>query len=326
LIKRILLFALLQILFCRTVLGQQQPDYSNYQQQILVAEKLIAQERFADALRFYDTLISTYDFIFLRDYKIATQLALKLNQTEKAQHYLRESISAGWEMKQIRKNKFLDPLRSEESFASIKKDYSKLRAEYRSGLNPSLRKRVKKMASQDQWKALGALFTFSAKAQDRYAERKFAPHSERQIAQLNEILNSYGYPGEQLIGNDTWMSTILSHHNSISREYAERDTLYPALKPRLTEALNKGQVSPFELAIIDDWYLTVKSGWSGSEGYGILAPPGIQSLPNFNELRKQIHLRAIEVRNRLVEVEQKTGMDFYLPGGSWIKGKIEIKE
>jgi hypothetical protein len=308
---------MLQILFCRTVFGQQQ---------ILVAEKLIAQERFADALRFYDTLIGTYDFVFLRDYKIATQLALKLNQKEKAQNYLRRSISGGWEMKQIRKNKFLAPLRSDEGFAGIKKDYSKLRAEYKSGLNPSLRKRVKKMASKDQWKALGALFTFSAKGQDRYAERKFAPHSERQMAQLNEILNSYGYPGEQLIGNDTWMSTILSHHNSISKDYNSKDTIYPALKPQLIEALNKGTISPFELALVDDWYLKVKSGWSGSEGYGILDRPGMQSLPNFNELRKQFYLRPVEVRNRLVEVAQKTGMDFYLPGKGWIDDKIEIEE
>ncbi|MEN8788640.1 MAG: hypothetical protein ABF295_03915, partial [Flavobacteriaceae bacterium] len=303
------------ILFFHSVFGQGQQDYGSYHQQVFVAEKLINQERFADALRFYDTLIDTHNFVFLRDYKVATQLALKLNQMDKARNFLRQGVLGGWTMKQIRKNKFLDPLRRDQGFKAIKKDYSQLRAEYKAGLNASLRKRVKKMASRDQWKAFGALFTFSAKAQDRYAERKFAPHSERQMAELDEILKSHGYPGEQLIGNDTWMTTILSHHNSISREYAERDTLYPAIKPRLAEALSNGQISPFELALIDDWYHKVKSGWSGSEGYGILDRPGVQTLPKFNELREHVCLRPIEVRNQLVEIQTKTGMDFYLPGG-----------
>ena len=58
------------------------------------------------------------------------------------------------------------------------------------------------------------------KAKERYALRKFAPNSGKQIARLNEILDEYGYPGERLTGNDFWMSTILVHHNSISPEYS----------------------------------------------------------------------------------------------------------
>lgn len=290
-----------------------------------MAEKLISQERFADALRLYDTLISTHDFVFLRDYKVATQLALNLKQMDKARSYLRQAILGGWKMNEIRKNNFLDPLLAGESFKNLKNDYKHLRGEYEARLDAVLQKRVKKMASRDQVKAFGALFTFSSDGQDRYAENKFAPHSVQQLAELIEILNEHGYPGERLIGNDYWMSTILSHHNSISREYAERDTIYPALKPRLTEALNQGQVSPFELALIDEWYRAVKSGRTDPAGYGILNPPTAEALPRFNELRQEVYLRPIEVRNRLVEVQSKTGMDFYLPGKPWIKGKIEVK-
>ncbi len=324
LIKRLILLALIEALFCHAVLGQQLQDYDMYHKQVLLAEKLISQERFADALRFYDTLISTYDFVFLRDCKIATQLALKLKQTDKAHDYLQLGMLSGWKFKEIRKNKFFDALRADKGYKDIKKDYSSLRAQYEAGLNTDLRERVKKMASRDQSKAFGALFTLSSTAQDRYAENKFAPHSERQMAELIEILKVHGYPGEQLIGNDNWMSTILSHHNSISKDYNAKDTIYPILKPRLKEALVKGMISPFEFALIDDWYRAVKSGWNNDAGYGILSPPSAESLPGYNDLRQEVYLRPIELRNRLVEVQEKTGMDLCLPGEPWVKGKIEI--
>lgn len=128
------------------------------------------------------------------------------------------------------------------------------------------------MFLKDQWKAIGALFSFNDKAQDRYAEKKFAPQSERQIAEFSNIFKDYGYPGEKLIGNDFWMSTILSHHNSISQYYNKKDTIYPRLRPQLKDALKKGQISPFEFALIDDWYYSTKSE-KKKPTYGILNAP-----------------------------------------------------
>ena len=53
-----------------------------------------------------------------------------------------------------------------------------------------------------------------------------ALHSEKQLIDIDTILNQYGYPSERLIGNNMWISVILSHHNSISVPYNARDTLY----------------------------------------------------------------------------------------------------
>ncbi len=318
-----MLLTLILDLYPYETLSQKNDDYTLYHQKTIVAEKLIGQERFADALKFYDTLIGSHDYVFLRDFKIATQLALSVGQDKKAASYLRQAVLGGWKMKEIRKNKFLDPLQATDEFKHLSREYKSLRATYEASLDAGLRKRVKKMASSDQSKAFGALFTFSSTAQDRYAENKFAPHSEKQMAELKEILKVHGYPGERLIGNDFWMSTILSHHNSISKDYNFKDTIYPALKPRLVEALAKGMVSPFELALIDEWYRAVKSGRTDPAGYGILDPPSREALQRFDALRETVFLRPIELRNRLVEIQQKTGMNFYLPGEPWVKGKVE---
>lgn len=303
---------------------QKKTDYEIYHQKVIDAEKLIAAQKFSEALQIYEHLFEDYDFIFLREYQIATQLALYLKETEKAEDFLRKGIVSGWQMKSIKRNGYLIKLTKTRNWKSFKKEYRGLNEKYRSGLNQQLRDQVKKMFSKDQWKALGALFRFSSNAQARYAEEKFIPHSEKQIAEFLEILKMSGYPGEKLIGNNFWMSTILSHHNSISREYNQKDKLYPNLRPEFKETLKNGQISPFELALIDEWYRLVKNNRQ-KIAYGIIESPTEANLYRVNELRETVYLRPVEIRNKLIDIQEKTGMDFYLNGSPWIYGKIEIK-
>ena len=299
-------------------------DYIEYHQRVLQAEEQIALENYSRAIELYEELFEQFEFVFLRDYQRATQLALHLGNHQLTEALLRQAISSGWSEKSIKKNKFLSSFRQTSHWKAINKDYALLREQYENRIDADLRQQVKKMFSRDQKKALGALFKFGSKGQDRYAEKKFAPHSKDQMTEFQEILNSDGYPGERLIGNDYWMSTILSHHNSISQDHAMNDTIYPGLKPYLMRSLKNGQVSPFELALIDEWYIAVKSGRTSPGGYGILDPPTEKTLERFNEMRKVIMMRPIQLRNQLVEIERKTGMDFYLEGTPWIDGKIEI--
>lgn len=44
-----------------------------------------------------------------------------------------------------------------------------------------------------------------------------------------------------------------------------------------------------------------------------------------NQLRKRGYLRSIEVHNKLVGIQEKTGMNFYLDGHPWFAGRIEIR-
>lgn len=307
-----------------TVQANETLDYTIYHQRIVEAETMIASENYISALQVYETLFKDYEFVFLRDYQIATQLALVLNDEQKAKRFLVNGIKSGWTIKSIRKNSFLDRIRKGKDWKSIKKQYRKLHQDYLSSLDRNLRKRVKKMYAKDQWKALAVLFRFTSKAQDKYAEKKFAPHSEKQIKEFIAILTEYGYPGEKLIGNGFWMSTILSHHNSISTAYNNRDTLYQSIKPRLKSALKQGQISAFGYAIIDEWYRAVIND-ENQPTYGILEGPRQNDLTNTNKLRESVFLRSIEVHNKMVDIQTKTGMNLYLGGHPWTEGKIEIR-
>jgi len=301
----------------------QEFDYTKYHRYSLKAEQLIVKESYDEALILYDEVFSDYTFVFLRECKIATQLALYQGQKDLAFQYLRRGVSSGWEMKEIKKTHFLRKLQDHPQWQAFENEYHTLYADYESSLNQELRSRLKKMFSTDQRKALGALFRIGSKGRDKYAEKKFAPHSEQQMKELINILSEFGYPGEKLIGNDYWVSTIMSHHNSISQTYARQDTIYPSLKPELKKALIRGEVSPFELVLIDEWYRSTL-GQGSYLGYGILDPPSKSDLQNTNELRAELFLRSVETRNGLLDIQDKTQMDFYLPGEGWIDGKIKV--
>ena len=70
-------------------------NYIQYHKQIIDAEKLIGEENFKAALSQYENVFSTYKFVFLRDYQVAAQLALFLNDKQKAFYYVKKGISAG---------------------------------------------------------------------------------------------------------------------------------------------------------------------------------------------------------------------------------------
>ena len=297
-------------------------DYLDYHKAIFEAEKMLSEGRYADAFVQYEQILTKGEFSFVRDIKIATQLAAFLNDIPKAFDLLERGIAAGWELKDIQRNKALKPLLQHPNWKTIKESYEEVRKQYSTRIDWDLREEIRQMYRLDQKKAMGALTRIGQKAKEKYTHTVFAPHSEFQMRKLIDLISKNGYPGEKRIGNDTWVSTIVSHHVSISSDYSKKDTLYTFIKPKLFKALRNGEISPYEYALIDDWYIAVSSDRS-ERGYGFLTPPKASTLSQTNSLREDIGLRTIEMRNNLVAEEEKTGMAFYLP--NWVRGKINIE-
>lgn len=307
---------------CNVNIGSSMANYLNYHKRVIQIENRVVAKEYETALAEYAELFSSFDFIFLRDYQVASQLAFLSNNQELGKKYIELGISSGWSLKSIKNNKFLRSRLGASAWKEIKSNYEVLAAERIEKLNLSLRLQVHQMFKRDQKMAIGAWFRLGDKAQERYGDEKFAPHSEKQIAELKEILAKYGYPGEQLIGNHYWMSTVVSHHNSISKNQVVNDTLFANVKPRLVEALKRGEISPFELALMEDWRTAVLSDHNRTlHGFVGAVQPGL-GLVKVNENRATIGLRSVELRNKLVDVEEETGMKLYLFGGPWQPSKI----
>ena len=300
-----------------------QTNYLDYHNEIIRCEQLIVESKFKESIHGFDSLFSQYDFVYLRDCKLAAELCAYEKDLESGFQFLRLGISNGWTLKSIEKNDNLNLFQENPNWKSLLEDYDSLHNRYLERLNNPLINQVQDMYKKDQKKALGALFRIGQKSKVKYAEKKFAPHSEKQMDQLNEIVNRDGYPGEKLIGNDWKTSVIISHHNSISVPYNSRDSLYARIKPKLVAALKAGEISPAELAIIEDWRTAALNGHQLTS-YGFLgAIPNDSVLALVNRNRAAIGMRSVELRNELIDIEQETGIDLYLPK-DWQKRKITI--
>ncbi|QNE42358.1 hypothetical protein F1C16_22315 (plasmid) [Hymenobacter sp. NBH84] len=319
----ILLVMLALLVGLRVGKAQPPPDYLVYHQRMIQAEELLAQHHYRAALAGFEQVLNAYDYVFLRDCQVTTQLALYVGDKHKAYHWLRRGVLGGWKLSDIRKHRFLKPLRTGPAWNAVQRDYATLRSSYEHTLQQPLRAEVLAMARRDQQLAFRNLLQLSKRAKERFLTQQFVPHSERRVTRIAQILQVYGYPGEKLIGNRTSMQRILSHHNSISTTYAQRDTLYPHLQPDLLQAVRRGELAPADYAVIEDWYVVIKS--DGQQvSYGYLNPLTTKEVALSDARRQRIGLRSVALRNQLVEVQKETGMDLVLDGVFWVKGKLPI--
>jgi hypothetical protein len=289
-----------------------QNDYLAYHRSIAEAQTYIAHGRYQQALDLYREVVDRYAFVFSREYRVATQLALQTGQKQQAFTYLKKAIATGWTLSDIKKNALVTTLQGDPQWRVVEQQYDSLRTVYQNGGNQAVRNRVEKMFKKDQRKALMALFRIGA-TQERYAEKRFAPHSEQQMAQLLPIIDQYGYPGEQLIHNGYWAAVMLSHHNSISKTYALKDTVYPHVRPKLMKALKSGQLSPYEFAMIDDWYMAVKTNGQETHFGYLSSSLTAQARTNVDERREAIGLSSVETISLLADLQKQTGFNCYFP-------------
>jgi hypothetical protein len=138
-------------------------DYQEYHQEIRKAEEHLAESAYHQALDKYEAVFADYDFIFVRDLKIATQVAWYLRDTSLAIEFLERGISAGWQRKDIRRNECLDALRQTNAYRELDKRFPDLRKQYEQAIDQTLRKQVHQLFKQDQWKALGPFCVLAVK-------------------------------------------------------------------------------------------------------------------------------------------------------------------
>ncbi len=320
-ISKIARQTLIALLFSTSTLVVGQEGYLQYHRTIVSVESLLVKNQFEEAILKLDSLAAEVDFMFLRECKLGTELATYHNDFEIAFRFLEKGILAGWTLKSLKKKQQLISLQQNPKWSVMEESYDSLHLIYLAKLNKPLRQQVRSMLKQDQKMALKAWLRIGDKSQIRYAEEKFAPHSEQQLAELRQIIVKNGYPGEKIIGNSWWASVFLSHHNSISPAYTLQDTLYPAIRPYLQEAILKGELHPYDFAIIEDWLVAASSGHDNTS-YGYLGK--LTDEEKVNENRKKIGLRSIDLRNALIDLEAETGLNLYLQK-DWQKGKISPK-
>ena len=97
------------------------------------------------------------------------------------------------------------------------------------------------------------------------------------------------------------------------------------MRPSLLEALKRGEISPYELAQMEDWKAAGLTNHDSTSVGFIGKIQNEAALKNVNRNRSAIGLRSIELRNKLIDLEKLTGMNLYLLKG-WQNGKITVAD
>jgi hypothetical protein len=118
-----ILFYLLHLSSATTGATAENFSYINYHKQTVEAEGLIFEKKYGEALYHYEKIFNNYAFVFLRDYKIASQLALFTVERETAFKFIKEGIVAGWELKALITCIFLASLRIDPGWKVTENEY-----------------------------------------------------------------------------------------------------------------------------------------------------------------------------------------------------------
>ncbi|MCR9248880.1 MAG: hypothetical protein NXI20_00595 [bacterium] len=316
---------LFSLCFVVSSIAYSQENYLDYHRKVTNCEQLITQEKYGAALTCLDSIFSEFDFIFLREIKLATELSIFQNDYLAAFKYLRIGISNGWSIKRIKSSKSLQILQEEPEWFELESNYDSLIQIYKNRINTDVRNQVRQMVKKDQKMAIGAFIRIREKSQNKYTRNKFAPHSERQMSRFQDILEKHGYPGEKIAGHNLWASIIVCHHNSISPDYNSKDTLYTSMRPWVLKALEKGEISPYEFAQMEDWKTAVLNDHKRSS-FGFIGDVGSEeNLMEINQNRSAVGMRSTHLRNQLLDIEKSTGLNLYLPKG-WREGVIDYQK
>lgn len=307
---------LILLTFIPVLCSSQGQNYFDYHAEIIKAEEFIATRQFKESLEIYRTLTNTYEHVFLRDIKVAAQLAAQVNDRVHLFYFLEKGMKKGWTAKDIMKMKIFKKYKNDSAWKILTNNQKQFRTEFESKINLPLRAELKQILKEDQKRAIRVALTPTKKWRERYTNRNFVPHNRTQVRRINQIIDQLGYPGEKLIGDKSWATVIISHN--------EHDTIYHELKPKLYSALKNGELSPIELAMIETWRIVVDTDRK-EKGFVIWNETISQAdAVKADSLRKSIGLRSIELNNRLIHLQEELDLKFYLT--PFHGGLITIKD
>lgn len=294
----------------------QTKNYLEYHNEIIKAEEFIVTRQFNKSLEIYRRLEDKFEHMFLRDIKVAAQLAAYSNDLDNLFHFLEIGMKKGWTSKEIMKIKTFKKFRNDNGWIKLKANQDQFKKEFENSINLQLRTEIKEMFKEDQKRALRVALTPTKKWRERYTNQKFVPNNRVQVRRINQIIDQLGYPGEKIIGDKSWATVIISHN--------EHDTIYSELRPKLYSAFERGELSAIDLAIIETWRIVVDTDRK-EKGFIIWGDEITKSESiKGNSLRQSIGLRSIELNNELIQTEKELDMKFYL--SPFHGGLITVKD
>ncbi|NLA24133.1 MAG: hypothetical protein GX879_04120 [Bacteroidales bacterium] len=192
--KRLKIWILLLFLLNQSF-GQ---DYTEYHRTFNRIDEDIFSQNYAVAIERLDSIYSNYDFIYAKHCVKALQICITANDSIKADKWLEKCFKQGIPIWIIRTNEITNKSLKYSITQKTVNNYDSLHSIYKASIDTLLLKRIDSLLIIDQ--------KYTRKVNDGFV--LFIPfywlqwgvNNKRQFKQLKQIIETYGYPEEKLIG------------------------------------------------------------------------------------------------------------------------------
>ncbi len=263
---------------------------TDYHQHIYQAEISYLKEDYQNA---YDLIkkaeenCSLLNQTAIYEPRMMAEVCIKLNKKEEAFSYLYKLLELGQPISFIENHEPFEPLFNMPEWEEFQTKAPEIESRFLSSINQELRREIVLMNSQDQIVRYGKIDYEKLNEVDSINEIR-----------IKEIIKTYGFPGDRLIGPSTMdertdITVMLMHFN---------DTTY--FKPVLLDFIKKGEAPPRVLPYMIDSKLRAADQFS----YGIyqnLDSTTIEDFKNIDKRRLAVGLRPYEMEKEYFELIRK---------------------
>jgi len=192
--KRLKIWILLLFLTSQ-LFGQ---DYIEYHRTFNRIDEDVLFQKYTVAIERLDSIYSNYDFIYAKHCIKALQICITANDSIKADKWLEKCFKHGIPVWIIRTNEITNKSLTFSTTQKTLNNFDSLHSIYTASIDTNLLKRIDNLLTIDQ--------KYTRKVNDGFV--LFIPfywlqwgiNNKRQFKQLKQIIETYGYPEEKLIG------------------------------------------------------------------------------------------------------------------------------
>ncbi|MFO7723250.1 MAG: hypothetical protein R6V49_08525 [Bacteroidales bacterium] len=316
--KQLKIWLLLLFLYSQAF-GQNYIDYHRTFHRI--DEDVLAQN-YPLAVNRLDSIYANYDFIFAKHCLKALQICITANDTINADKWLAKSFKQGIPLWMIRTNEITRKSLTYPTTQKTFNNFDSLHSIYKASIDTSLSKKIDSLLTIDQ--------QYTRKVNDGFVLFRFSIYwlqwginNKRQFQVLKQIIETYGYPEEKLIGlphiedsvafarhfifwgpselRDASVQIMLQHCYSTWHkvDFDFKNTLY--------ENLCNGNMPAFQYALIMDFMLPDKPKYINDK-YWLRAKfceENCHEIINRNRYSVGLNTSEQEKRNTLIDRERR---------------------
>lgn len=236
---------LLLLSYCQVAIAQH--NYLEYHSEINKAEELFTHERFHESLTKYDSVFQKFEYVFLKDYIIAAQIAILSGENTKATEWLKIALSQGYDCNCLNRiSVFKDYIKSDQ-WKDLAANDVNLKTQYQKNINLDLHYEFHHRYKQEQ--------------ESKGQRKKYVSIVYSNYFRIKSLMDSIPFPSERIIGIDDESIFPTSSGGKLRNCEASNSKVIPTLLhydnpitdigfKKFEEAIISGHLHPRQFAYI----------------------------------------------------------------------------